>query len=277
MSIFVNNTDSIISLLSLKNNYNDVITPSTSSTTSLTSLDNDNNTTINTINDDNDTTNYIHEIKTVEELESSLLELFTKVEKEGLPLSYKLSAIAQMLDHSNFTSKEMNRFTFWSAEKPYTRNCVINNDKFTVLLLCWNANARSSIHDHPCDACFIKVIRGCIKETKYIIDKDKNITPLSNNFHIENQVSYMDNSNILHSISNPNPEVGAVTLHIYTPPFSACKTWTNAGKNVLDDYTVGKIGFFSYLGIRTPHLEGRPSYHARLMSEINSIGCGAGI
>lgn len=274
MSVFMNTTDSMITSSSLKANIKDVVTPSTSSTTSLTSLDNDVNTTINSTNDDNTD---IYEIKTVAELESSLISLFAKVEREGLSLSYKLSTIAQMLDHSNFTSTEMNRFTFWSAEKPYTRNCVINNDKFTVLLLCWNANARSSIHDHPCDACFIKVIRGCIKETKYIIDDDKNITPLSNKFHIENQVSYMNNSNILHSISNPNPEVGAVTLHVYTPPFSECKTWTKPGNKVLDDYTIGKIGFFSYLGIRTPHLEGRPSYHARLMSEINSIRSGSGI
>lgn len=115
------------------------------------------------------------------------------------------------------------RFTFWSNEKPYTRNCLINNDKFTVLLLCWNPSVKSAIHDHPCDACFIKVLRGCIKETKYKLDNDNNISQLSNNFHIENQVSYMNNSNVLHSISNPNSEVGAVTLHVYTPPFSACK------------------------------------------------------
>ena len=62
---------------------------------------------------------------------------------------------------------KINKYTFWSNEKPYTRNCLINNDKFTVLLLCWNPNVKSAIHDHPCDACFIKVIRGCIKETKY--------------------------------------------------------------------------------------------------------------
>jgi len=164
----------------------------------------------------------INDIKTVDDLESTLSSFINYVDDNNLSLSYKLSTISSILDNTNFTSSEVNRFTFWSNEKPYTRNCLINNDKFTVLLLCWNPNVKSAIHDHPCDACFIKVIRGCIKETKYIMEGD-NITQFSNNFHIENQVSYMNNGNVLHSISNPSRDVGSVTLHVYTPPFSSCK------------------------------------------------------
>jgi hypothetical protein len=55
------------------------------------------------------------------------------------------------------------------------------------------------------------------------------------------------------------------------------KSWAKSGQNARSEYSIAKIGFFSYLGIRTPHLEGRPSYHSRLLSEINSLRSGSGI
>lgn len=115
-------------------------------------------------------------------------------------------------------------------------------------------------------------MRGCIKESKYNI-LDDIVQHSLTKFQLENQVSYMNNSQVLHRISNPNPH-GAVTLHIYHPPFSQCKVWSNLKVNGFD---IAKMGFFSYKGKRTPHLEGKPGYHSKLMSEINSINTGDGI
>ena len=94
-----------------------------------------------------------NEISNVEDLEKSLLSLLTET---TTTLSYKNKCIESILLNTNLSTNELNRFLFWSNEKPYTRNCIINNDKFTAMILCWNPNSGSSIHDHPCDACFIK-------------------------------------------------------------------------------------------------------------------------
>ena len=73
------------------------------------------------------------EINTVEALGSLLLSLF----KKETTLSYKNKCIESILINTNFSTNELNRFLFWSSEKPYTRNCVIHNEQFTALLLCW--------------------------------------------------------------------------------------------------------------------------------------------
>ena len=74
-----------------------------------------------------------NEINSVETLGSLLLSLF----KKETTLSYKNKCIESILINTNFSTNELNRFLFWSSEKPYTRNCVIHNEQFTALLLCW--------------------------------------------------------------------------------------------------------------------------------------------
>ena len=37
---------------------------------------------------------------------------------------------------------------------------------------------------------------------------------------------------------------------------------------MLDKFEEGKMGFFSVQGHRSPHLEGRPGTHSRVMAEI---------
>lgn len=49
------------------------------------------------------------EIKTSQDLESSLLSLFRYVDENKLPLEYKLSAITSILNNTNLTSMEVNR------------------------------------------------------------------------------------------------------------------------------------------------------------------------
>eukprot|EP00597_Dinobryon_sp_UTEXLB2267_P000752 CAMPEP_0170072226 /NCGR_PEP_ID=MMETSP0019_2-20121128/9924_1 /TAXON_ID=98059 /ORGANISM="Dinobryon sp., Strain UTEXLB2267" /LENGTH=89 /DNA_ID=CAMNT_0010281105 /DNA_START=397 /DNA_END=666 /DNA_ORIENTATION=+ len=74
----------------------------------------------------------------------------------------------------------------------------------------------------------------------------------------------------LHKIGNPNKDIGAVTLHLYTPPFSVCKVWSHSGEGQYSKHEEGKVGYFSVYGHRSPHLEGKPGLHAKLMEEIRT-------
>jgi len=182
----------------------------------------------------------------------------------------KLASIRQILQRVDLTTNEANKYTFFDFEKPYTRNLVATDGvNYTLLVLCWNSGMESKIHNHPCDGCFIKTLRGCIKETVYSMDEATgDIVPKGNKFYCEGQVSYMSDALGLHKIANPNKDVPAVTLHLYTPPFGSCKVWSDAGKGALDKFEEGKIGFFSVYGHRTPHLEGKPGVQSKLMSDI---------
>jgi cysteine dioxygenase len=153
----------------------------------------------------------------------------------------KLQRILQLVDLS---TTEVNKYTFFDVEKPYTRNLIgTDNINYTLLLLCWNPGRESKIHNHPCDGCFIKTLAGCIKETRYeVTTSTSSIHRTATRFYCEGvsyqpiscrseyatiyllgQVSFMDDYIGLHKIGNPSNSTGAITLHLYTPPFSVCK------------------------------------------------------
>ncbi len=75
----------------------------------------------------------------------------------------------------------------------------------------------------------------------------------------------------LHKIGNPMKDSGSITLHLYTPPFSSCKVWAKEGAGQLGASEVGVCGYFSVYGHRSPHLEGRPGKHSRVMAEIRAL------
>lgn len=138
---------------------------------------------------------------------------------------YKFEKIKKLLERVDLITTETNKYTFFDFEKPYTRNLVATDSKnYTLLMLCWNPGKESKIHDHPCDGCFIKTIRGCIKETTYTTNEKTNEIKLKGSkFFSEGQVSYMHDSIGLHKIGNPSHDHGAVTLHLYTPPYGTCR------------------------------------------------------
>eukprot|EP01036_Dinobryon_divergens_P025187 gene25187-33710_t len=151
---------------------------------------------------------------------------------EWLEKKAKLHRVLQLVDLS---TTEGNKYTFFDVEKPYTRN----------------------------------LIAGCIKETRFEVCTSTNsINQTATRFYCEGQVSFMDDYIGLHKIGNPSNSTGAITLHLYTPPFSVCKVWSNGGEGQYLNHEEGKVGYFSVFGHRSPHLEGKPGLHAKLMDEI---------
>ena len=74
------------------------------------------------------------------------------------------------------TNNEINQYTFVDPNKHYTRNLIATDNKtYTLLLLCWNPNHSSPIHDHPCDGCWMKVVQGNIREQRYTEDTDSDL------------------------------------------------------------------------------------------------------
>lgn len=131
----------------------------------------------------------------------------------------------KVLERVDLSTTEGNKYTFFDVEKPYTRNLIGTDHKnYTLLLLCWNPGRESKIHNHPCDGCFIKTLAGCIKETRYEVKHSlDSIERKATRFYNEGQVSFMDDTIGLHKIGNPCNSTGAISLHLYTPPFNACK------------------------------------------------------
>lgn len=67
--------------------------------------------------------------------------------------------------------------------KRYTRNLVdAGNDRFNLMILCWNEGQSSAIHDHADSHCFMKVLKGGLTEVKYSWPQEQSETALISSF-----------------------------------------------------------------------------------------------
>lgn len=137
--------------------------------------------------------------------------------------------IEALLARVNLRTSEVSPFVFWDSTKTYTRNLIYQQPgQFTLLLLCWNPGCESKIHNHPCHGCYIKTISGVIREVQYHVDGD-DIMPKRTKFFTEGQVSFMCDDIGLHKVGNPCKDTGSISMHLYSPPFSSCLTYSREG------------------------------------------------
>ena len=132
------------------------------------------------------------EILTVLALKLQIERLFKLRKSQEISLDILRSSIIDLLKKVDLTTSEINKFTYWDNEKSYTRNLVAtDNENYNLLLLCWTPGMESKIHDHPCDTCYMKAIRGSIQETRYKTDTVNNkVIETSVKFLNENQGMY---------------------------------------------------------------------------------------
>lgn len=111
----------------------------------------------------------------------------------------------------------------------YTRNLVHEgNGKFNLMLLCWAPGNQSTIHDHANSHCFVKVLDGTLREVRFFWphekqDEDGLMLEKDRYDAKRNSVSYMSDELGLHRVENTSHSDGAVSLHLYSPPFASCQ------------------------------------------------------
>jgi len=121
------------------------------------------------------------------------------------------------------------KYEHWDNHK-YTRNLVHKgNGKFNLIMLCWNTGQASSIHDHAGAHCFMKLMHGKLQEDLYPCDEHvkegEPMVPCQTCEAVEGDVCYISDEVGLHRVSNPSHTEGAVSLHLYSPPFQFCKSY----------------------------------------------------
>jgi len=130
--------------------------------------------------------------------------------------------VARLFRLSDLPPHAWQKYAHFDTNKPYTRNLISTDDKtYTLLVLCWNPEQESPIHDHPCDGCWLQVLEGGIREVRY--DKQLNRTSQMDYQH-EGDLSYITDNVGYHKVGNPTQKP-AVTLHLYAPPFDSCQCW----------------------------------------------------
>ena len=94
---------------------------------------------------------FIHELRPIlhkqkESAQQSLQERVRQDEMRGT----KDDPVNELFSRLDLSLGEWKRYRLFDPMKNYTRNLIATDDEtFTLLLLCWNANKSSPIHDHP--------------------------------------------------------------------------------------------------------------------------------
>jgi cysteine dioxygenase len=147
-----------------------------------------------------------------------------------------IARVRALLEQFRFNQEEWQQYASFTSGA-YTRNLIGYDEKFTLLLLCWPAGLASAIHDHAEASCWMKILSGRMRETRYAfpgdrepgaVDEELSLAVLKVTELGPEEAAYIDDSRGLHKMGNASPIAPSVSLHIYSPPFARCRVFDEA-------------------------------------------------
>lgn len=118
----------------------------------------------------------------------------------------------QMVAAINFPEEEVERICFW-LNNAYSRVRIYDTPSTEALITCWQAGAKSPIHNYQLQQGWIKVLKGSL-ELEYF-DVSKGSAQLYGNQIIEEgQYVYLNDGMGFHRFIN-NSNTQTVALHLY--------------------------------------------------------------
>jgi cysteine dioxygenase len=131
----------------------------------------------------------------------------------------------------------------WSNES-YTRNCIVDNEKFELILLCWEPGQITPIHDHGGEECWVKIIDGDFREVIYQEHKAGELSVVKSSVAKTNDITYMIDFMGFHSLENLSNK-RSMSLHFYAKPIRSCKSFDEtSGKFIKKDLVYNTISEF---------------------------------
>jgi cysteine dioxygenase len=123
----------------------------------------------------------------------------------------------ELLERLVVTPEELKPHALFS-ERRYARNLVYKNGAFEIMIMCWNAGQRSSIHDHAGSLGGIKILQGELTECLFTRAPNEMIKSLSSSdYALERH--RVEETSLIHQISNLQADnAKSVSIHIYVPP-----------------------------------------------------------
>lgn len=133
---------------------------------------------------------------------------------------------ASILKRIDIKIDEFEKYASW-CEGGYTRNCLTRTNKFEFILICWDTNAKTAIHGHDGQDCWVHQISGQITETRYKTVDGQHTEYVSRDLE-EGKMVYMTDQMGFHCIENTSGK-RAMTLHVYASPIDSCKVLDDNG------------------------------------------------
>ncbi|MEY8847856.1 cysteine dioxygenase family protein [Psychroserpens sp. XS_ASV72] len=125
-----------------------------------------------------------------------------------------------ILNSFDFNSINFKPFESWS-DKKYTRNCIYRDERFELLLLCWQEGQQTSIHGHDGEDCWVFLLEGKMQEMFYAMDDQGNVFETNSQTITPGEKTFMNDQIGFHRLANTN-NGKTISLHLYAKPIENC-------------------------------------------------------
>ncbi len=117
----------------------------------------------------------------------------------------------------------------------YTRNLVGRTEWYELLVLCWDTDQASPIHDHAGQNCWMAVLEGRIEEQHYAWPTAGQTGPLTARaarVFEPGKVAFINDGIALHRVRPTDGRQG-ISLHLYSRPIETCHAYDEETGQVL--------------------------------------------
>ncbi len=98
------------------------------------------------------------------------------------------------------------------VKNPESRQVLVSNEFFELVLIHWKPGRASDIHGHPGGACLFKLLQGKLEELRYTPEPSSKLLSMSS--LRSGNIAYIDDSIAYHQVGNPYGSP-AISLHVY--------------------------------------------------------------
>ena len=143
-----------------------------------------------------------------------------------------------ILERLVISAEEMRVYALFSDNR-YARNLVHKTAQFEIMIMCWHAGQRSSIHDHAGSLGGLKILHGALTESLFEKAPNGMIKSLTSSDYAVG-AARVEETSLIHQISNLQSENSrAISVHVYVPPLIRMNVYSledPSVRNVLPQY-----------------------------------------
>ncbi|HRF78449.1 MAG TPA: cysteine dioxygenase family protein [Flavobacteriales bacterium] len=134
-----------------------------------------------------------------------------------------VSQYGEILARYGFPTTDLMPYLRWN-QRHYTRTCVVRNEKFELLVICYEPEQRTSIHDYDSASAWIITLMGEVVEDRFQRERDGSIRLKQASRLTAGATVELTRENSIHRFANPGP-ARAITLNLYAPPMSQWRVY----------------------------------------------------
>lgn len=126
----------------------------------------------------------------------------------------------QIAKNMNIPIEDFEKYIHWK-EDGYSRNCIVHNEDYELILICWKNGDSTPIHGHDKQNCWVYQVDGQLIEKRFTKNNTGEMIE-TNQLHLSpGKLCYMHDDMGYHTLENTSGQ-SAMTLHLYMKPILKC-------------------------------------------------------